>query len=63
MLPPWKKHPEINRFSIGWRMGYGESYMTEWWAFYDKLSDKEKEDYRKKYPKPLMWFWFYKMNA
>lgn len=63
MLPPWKKYPEINRFSIGWRMGYGEGYLIEWWGFYAKLSDEEKKDYRKKYPQPLMWFRFYKMSS
>lgn len=63
LLPPWKKYPEINRFSIGWRMGYGEGYLIEWWEFYAELSDKEKKEYRKKYPQPFMWFRFYKMSS
>ena len=24
MPPPWLAHREIERYSIGWRMGYGE---------------------------------------
>jgi hypothetical protein len=28
--PPWAKHPEIPWGSIGWRMGYGESWMMRW---------------------------------
>jgi hypothetical protein len=28
--PPWAKHPEIPLGSIGWRMGYGESWMMRW---------------------------------
>lgn len=26
MPPPWLVCPEIERYSIGWRMGYGEDY-------------------------------------
>ena len=28
MPPPWLAHREIERYSIGWRMGYGEDYRT-----------------------------------
>jgi hypothetical protein len=27
MPPPWMAFPEIERYSIGWRMGYGEDYI------------------------------------
>lgn len=27
MPPPWLAYPEIERYSIGWRMGYGEDYI------------------------------------
>ncbi len=27
LLPPWLAYPEIDRHSIGWRMGYGEDYI------------------------------------
>lgn len=35
VLPPWQAHPEIERYSIGWRMGYGESYMMTWWHWWE----------------------------
>ncbi len=27
MPPPWLAHRDIERYSIGWRMGYGEDYI------------------------------------
>lgn len=27
--PPWIAHPDMERYSIEWRMG-GESYIEEW---------------------------------
>ena len=27
MPPPWLAFPDIERYSIGWRMGYGEDYI------------------------------------
>jgi hypothetical protein len=59
LLPPWKKYPEIHRFSIGWRMGYGEDYMIEWIEYYSKLSEEKKETYKRKFPTPIMWLGFY----
>lgn len=59
LLPPWKKYPEIRRFSIGWRMGYGEAYLEEWLEYYTKLSEEEKEIYKRKFPTSIMWFGFY----
>ena len=31
MPPPWLAHREIERYSIGWRMGYGEDYIYRIW--------------------------------
>ena len=28
MPPPWLAHREIERYSIGWRMGYGEALFS-----------------------------------
>ncbi|WAS93649.1 hypothetical protein [Nannocystis punicea] len=30
VAPPWAKYPEIPARSIGWRMGYGESWAEVW---------------------------------
>ena len=35
MAPLWIMYPHINRYSIDWRMGYGEDYamnFTEWYS-------------------------------
>ncbi|MBX3158609.1 MAG: hypothetical protein KF773_21760 [Deltaproteobacteria bacterium] len=29
-VPPWVRYPDIERFSIGWRMGSGEGYLHLW---------------------------------
>ena len=31
MPPLWLAHREIERYSIGWRMGYGEEYHIPIW--------------------------------
>jgi len=53
--PPWIKHPEIERYSIGWRMGYGESYVCEWSPWYGGLSPAGKRKYEEMYPEPEGW--------
>lgn len=58
-LPPWLKHPEIPQESIGWRMGYGEDYMTEWTIWFRGLSVTDKQKYQELYPTPDDWHYFY----
>jgi len=56
LLPPWKKYPEIKRYSIGWRMGKGEVYMIAWREWSHEMGKDQKIDYFKKYsPIPLEW--------
>ncbi|NVB83902.1 MAG: GNAT family N-acetyltransferase [Kofleriaceae bacterium] len=43
--PPWLKHPEIPRYSIGWRMGYGEDYLWAWWNWWRGLDDAAQSTY------------------
>ena len=38
MPPPWLVYPEIERYSIGWRMGYGEDYIYKFWNWLDTLT-------------------------
>ena len=38
MPPPWLAHREIERYSIGWRMGYGEDYICRFGDWLDTLS-------------------------
>jgi hypothetical protein len=32
-IPPWERYPSLGRYSLGWRMGSGESYWMRWSAF------------------------------
>ena len=41
MPPPWLAHREIERYSIGWRMGYGEDYIDRFGDWLDTLSDRK----------------------
>ncbi len=55
MPPPWLAYPHIERGSIGWRMGYGEDYMFRFHDWLNKLSQEEREEYRKLFPEPVTW--------
>lgn len=55
MLPVWLKYPEIPLGSIGWRMGYGEAYSSEFYDWYGKLTKEEQAAYDQKYPEPVCW--------
>lgn len=59
LLPPWLAYPEIERYSIGWRMGYGESYMMKWLEWYETLLSDEVASYQDLFPEPPTWkgFW------
>jgi len=58
LAPPWEKFPTYEKYTIGWRMGTGESYRYEWWEYIESLP----KDYnsRLKYlqyfrPAPINW--------
>ena len=55
MLPPWLAHREIERYSIGWRMGYGEDYIYRFGDWLDTLSPEERTEYRTLFPEPVTW--------
>ncbi|MDE7030825.1 MAG: NADAR family protein [Lachnospiraceae bacterium] len=59
MLPLWLACPKIARYSIGWRMGYGEDYAFKWHNWYQSLPAKEQAAYQKLFPEPPTWkgFW------
>ena len=38
MPPLWLAFPEIQRYSIGWRMGYGEDYRDRFWNWMETFS-------------------------
>ncbi len=53
--PPWIAYPYIERYSIGWRMGYGEDYIEQWGNWYCALEQMEQEEYRQLFPEPITW--------
>ena len=55
MPPPWLAHREIERYSIGWRMGYGEDYIDRFGDWLDTLSSHERTEYRALFPEPITW--------
>ncbi len=55
MAPLWLKYPSIPEGSIGWRMGYGESYAEQFYQWFYKLTPEEQNDYKYKFPEPVCW--------
>ncbi len=55
MAPPWIACPEIERYSIGWRMGYGEDYICRWGAWFEALTEEEQQTYQELFPEPITW--------
>ena len=55
MPPPWLAYREIERYSIGWRMGYGEDYIYRFGDWLDTLSPEERVEYRSLFPEPITW--------
>lgn len=55
MPPLWLACPKIERYSIGWRMGYGEDYLFKFMDWLDTLSQEEREEYRNLFPEPVTW--------
>ncbi|SCL29042.1 hypothetical protein GA0074692_2652 [Micromonospora pallida] len=43
VLPPWRAYPQIERFSIGWRMGDGEWHLMVWWHWWESAPMNEAE--------------------
>ena len=55
MRPPWVANREIDRYSIGWRMGYGEDYIDRFGDWLDTISPEERTEYRTLFPEPVTW--------
>ena len=45
--PRWLVYPQLSRYTMGWRMGYGEDYWMR--------SPYETEDFKKIFPEPQNW--------
>lgn len=58
LQPPWAKHPEISWGSVGWRMGYGESWLMRWqaWLGQQPVDRAWREAYLRRHPPaPRSW--------
>jgi hypothetical protein len=55
MPPPWEAFPSIPRRSIGWRMGSGEDFWTDWLTWIGALTPEKRDDYRRRHPEPKSW--------
>ena len=53
MPPPWLAHREIERYSIGWRMGYGEDYTGRFGDWLAAIPAEERAEYRALFPEPV----------
>jgi hypothetical protein len=55
---PWAVYPDLNRYTMGWRMGAGEEVMARWWTFVETLpTDFEARlaYFRRYRPAPYPW--------
>ena len=55
MMPLWMKFPSYPNGCIGWRMGDGEGYVDEIYAWFKTLSDEDKVTYGNMFHKPQHW--------
>jgi hypothetical protein len=60
MLPLWLAFPDIPRYSIGWRMGEGDSYSWNFSRWWEKLSPAAQQAYQQCYPEPVGWRGWYR---
>jgi ribA/ribD-fused uncharacterized protein len=58
-LPPWLACPELDRYSLGWSMGYGEDYMHEFTQYYASLDQSERMIYELTFPVRGEWNGWY----
>lgn len=62
MKPPWHVF-EYTQLSMGWRMGGGEDYLSQWEKWFTYLSQEEQHAYITQYPEPEDWFEFYHLRV
>jgi ribA/ribD-fused uncharacterized protein len=64
MPPLWLMYPEFDQSCMGWRMGYGESYLIDYFRWLDTLNEQENKDYIALFPEPYDWtgYWHWKIG-
>ena len=58
-LPPWKLRPDLSPTSSDWTTGDAATSMAAWRRAYGVMTPSEQDTYRRLYPAPLYWFWFW----
>jgi hypothetical protein len=58
-LPLWLALPDIPRYSIGWRMGEGDTYSWDFSQWWEALSPAAQQEYQRLYPEPVGWRGWY----
>ncbi|KAF5721570.1 hypothetical protein FGLOB1_221 [Fusarium globosum] len=57
--PPWFMFPNEHPYSIGWRMGAGESYIMIYWTWWGQqrkqIDEKQRIEYFRRWPPPPEW--------
>lgn len=53
---PWTIYPNIDSRDLFWRMGKGEDCLTQFYAYYSKLTDREQTIFKLTNPAPYDWF-------
>jgi len=54
-LPQWIAFPDFPPFSMGWRMGAGEDYLMDLWAWRKKQSPEALQEYDAYFAPPEEW--------
>ena len=50
--PPWIAFPDYPMFSMGFRMGGGETYMRAFMGWYSAANTDERAEFQKAHPEP-----------
>lgn len=59
MAPLWLRYPSYDRSCMGWRMGDGADYVTQFGRWLGMLSREEKDEYQRMFPEPHGWLGWY----
>jgi N-glycosidase YbiA len=59
-LPIWMQCPDIERYSIGWRLGDGEDVLWKFSLWWRGISEAGRLQYEQMYPEPKGWRGWYK---
>jgi hypothetical protein len=58
-LPPWKAFPDLDRYSMGWRMGDGEDHLYLLYIFFKYSTPEMRAEYEALHPEPEEWNGWY----